>query len=260
MQVVIVPTPGDVAQYSANLIQTQITLKPNSVLGLATGSSPLALYEELVRRHQEEELSFQQCHSFNLDEYLGLGGDHPQSYRYFMNEKLFNRLNIPLENTRVPNGLCQDATEECLDYEKQIQLLGGVDLQVLGIGRNGHIGFNEPSSSLASRTRVKTLTPQTVKDNARFFQAHEQQPHLAITMGIGTIMDSRKILLLATGENKSDAIKAMVEGSVSASCPASALQFHPAVTLVCDLAAAEKLDNKDFYRYIEQEAQQLGNK
>ena len=160
-----------------------------------------------------------------LDEYLGLDGEHPQSYRYFMQKNLFDHIDIPIESTHVPDGTTNDPAEACQQYEKDIELNGGIDIQLLGIGRNGHIGFNEPSSSLTSRTRVKTLTQATIEDNARFFEADETQPSLSLTMGIGTIMDSSQIVLIATGESKADAIRATVEGALTASCPASILQM-----------------------------------
>lgn len=257
MQIVILDTPEQVANYGADRFADQLNNKPDSVLGLATGSTPIALYSALIARVQRGELSFAKARTFNLDEYLGLAGTHPQSYRYFMNEHLFRHLDIDLANTAVPDGATEEPLAACDAYEAAIETAGGIDLQLLGIGRNGHIGFNEPSSSLASRTRVKTLTPDTVKANQRFFEDGEFQPHLSITMGIGTIMEARQILLLATGESKAAAVRATVEGPLAARCPASILQMHPKATLVLDRAAASQLEDVAFYQYIEQENQRL---
>lgn len=257
MQIVILDTPEQVANYGADRFADQLNNKPDSALGLATGSTPIALYNALIARVQRGELSFAKARTFNLDEYLGLAGTHPQSYRYFMNEHLFRHLDIDLANTAVPDGATEQPLAACDAYEASIETAGGIDLQLLGIGRNGHIGFNEPSSSLASRTRVKTLTPDTVKANQRFFEDGEFQPHLSITMGIGTIMEARQILLLATGESKAAAVQATVEGPLAARCPASILQMHPKATLVLDRAAASQLEDVSFYQYIEQENQRL---
>lgn len=257
MQIVILPTASDVAEYGAQLFIRQLSNKPNSVLGLATGSTPLALYQQLIRACQQQQVSFVKVKTFNLDEYLGLSGEHPQSYRYFMQQHLFNHIDVQPENTAVPDGAAADPIAACLQYEHQISQAGGIDLQLLGLGRNGHIGFNEPSSGLRSRTRIKTLTPATIKDNARFFRTDEYQPHLSITMGIGTILDARKVLLLATGTSKADAVKAMIEGPLCAACPASALQLHQQAIVVLDEAAAAKLADIEFYRHIERENQAL---
>ncbi|WP_101758293.1 glucosamine-6-phosphate deaminase [Oceanicoccus sp. KOV_DT_Chl] len=257
MKVVILETPQAVANYGAAMFIRQLTSKPTSVLGLATGSTPLALYQQLIAANQAEIISFKQCSTFNLDEYLGLAPEHPQSYRHFMNEQFFQHIDIELSNTHVPNGAAQNPLTAGDEYEALIKAHGGIDIQLLGIGRNGHVGFNEPSSCLASRTRVKTLTQATIDDNARFFSAEEYQPHLSITMGIGTIMEARNVVLLATGESKAEAIQATVEGPLSASCPASALQMHLSTTLIIDDAAASKLKDKAFYQHIERENQAL---
>jgi glucosamine-6-phosphate deaminase len=260
MKLVILNDAAAVAKYGADIFIKQIIRKPDSVLGLATGSSPLALYKELIDANRSGRVSFKQVKTFNLDEYLGLPETHPQSYRYFMNQHLFDHIDINKHSTFVPQGDAQDPFSACEDYEALIKTNGGIDIQLLGIGRNGHIGFNEPSSSLKSRTRVKTLTRATIDDNARFFSAEEYQPHLAITMGIGTILDSKKVLLIATGESKSAAIKACVEGPLTAACPASALQLHEQAILVIDEAAASQLSDVDFYKHIEKENQALLNK
>lgn len=257
MQIVILKNAEEVAQYGAQIFIDQINQKQDSVLGLATGSTPVALYQELIKANQNNEVSFKQVTSFNLDEYLGLKGDHPQSYRHFMNEQLFNHVDINKETTFVPPGDAENPITACKVYENKITKSGGIDVQLLGIGRNGHIGFNEPSSSLASRTRVKTLTKETIDDNARFFAEDEFQPHLSITMGIGTILEAKKVVLLATGDNKADAIRDMCEGALSAVCPASALQLHQDAVIVIDEAAASKLENAELYKHIEAENQKL---
>ncbi len=257
MKVVILENPEAVAAYGTEMFKRQLKSKPDSVLGLATGSTPLALYQQFIRANQQGAMSFKEVSTFNLDEYLGLAGDHPQSYRHFMNENLFKHIDIHIRNTHVPDGAAENPLTTGDDYEQQIKAKGGIDIQLLGIGRNGHVGFNEPSSCLASRTRVKTLTQATIDDNARFFSDDEYQPHLSITMGIGTIMESKQIILLATGESKAEAIQATVEGPLSASCPASALQMHLSTTLIIDDAAASKLKDKEFYKHIERENQAL---
>ncbi|QDL55064.1 glucosamine-6-phosphate deaminase [Rhodoferax aquaticus] len=257
MKVVILNNAAEVAAYGAQIFVKHINAKPTAVLGLATGSTPVALYKELIAAYQQGQVSFKHVSTFNLDEYLGLSGSHPQSYRHFMNGQLFDHVDINKANTAVPAGDAANPLEACAAYEAAIVAKGGVDIQLLGIGRNGHIGFNEPSSSLRSRTRVKTLTRATIDDNARFFGPDEFQPHLSLTMGIGTILESKKIVLLATGESKADAIKATVEGPLSASCPASALQWHEQTVLIVDEAAASKLSDIDFFKHIEAENQKL---
>lgn len=260
MKVVILKDAAAVASYGAEIFIKQIHKKADSVLGLATGSTPVALYKELIAAYNAGRVSFKSVSSFNLDEYLGLSGEHPQSYRYFMNEQLFNHIDINKAATFVPPGDAQNPIEACAQYEANIKQKGGIDIQLLGIGRNGHIGFNEPSSSLMSRTRVKTLTRATIDDNARFFAPDEYQPHLSITMGIGTILESKKVVLLATGANKAEAIKATVEGPLTASCPASALQLHEQAVVIVDEAAASALSDVDFYKHIEMENQKLLDK
>ncbi len=260
MKVVILKNAAEVAAYGAQIFIQTIAAKPAAVLGLATGSTPLALYKELIAARKENKVSFKQVSTFNLDEYLGLAGTHPQSYRYFMNQQLFDHIDIDKANTAVPSGDAANPLDACAAYEAAIFAKGGVDVQLLGIGRNGHIGFNEPSSSLRSRTRVKTLTRATIEDNARFFGPEEFQPHLSLTMGIGTILESKKIVLLATGESKAEAIKATVEGPLSAACPASALQLHENVIVIIDEAAASKLSDVEFFKHIEAENQKILNK
>lgn len=253
MRIVILPDAASVARFGANIFVQQIQQKQDSVLGLATGSTPLALYQQLINDCQGKKISFKKVTSFNLDEYLGLASTHPQSYRYFMNQYLFDHIDIEKKHTYLPEGDAIDPFKACQDYENKIKEKGGIDIQLLGIGRNGHIGFNEPSSSLTSRTRVKTLTRETIADNARFFAVGEYQPHMALTMGIGTILEAKKIILLATGKSKASAIKACVEGPLTAACPASALQLHQHVILILDEEAASELHDVEFYRHIERE-------
>jgi len=236
---------------AARVVARLVREKPNAVIGLATGSTPLPLYAELIRLHKEEGLDFSQVITFNLDEYIGLPADHEQSYRRFMNENLFSHINIQMENTHVPDGMAEDVPGTCAAYEQAIVDAGGIDLQVLGIGSDGHVGFNEPTSSFASRTRIKTLTQQTVADNARFFDGDESQvPHHCITMGIGTIMDARMNLVLAFGANKAEAVAATIEGPVAAMMPASILQHHPMAKVFIDEAAAADLKLADYYRWV----------
>ncbi len=257
MRVVILNDAQQVATTGKDIFIQQLADKPDSVLGLATGSTPVALYQQLICAGQKGEVSFSQATTFNLDEYLGLASDHPQSYRHFMQKQLFDHIDIQANNTHVPDGSTDSAVQACEDYEHSIANSGGIDLQLLGLGRNGHIGFNEPSSSLGSRTRVKTLTQETIKDNARFFKQGEFQPKLSLTMGIETIMQARKILLLATGSDKAEAVRAMVEGAISASCPASILQMHRNAIVVLDRDAAQQLDRLEFYLFVEQENAKL---
>ena len=250
MEVIIHPTAEDVAVRAADIGCDALRKNPSLVLGLATGSTPLALYAQLIRRHQAGQACFRGVTSFNLDEYVGLPPTHAQSYRHYMNTHLFSQVDIGLARTHVPDGMMENPMDAGPAYEEAIRAAGGIDLQILGIGANGHIGFNEPTSALHSRTRVKTLAEKTVTDNSRFFKPGEFQPRLAITMGIGTILEARRIVLLATGESKADAVAAMVEGPVTAMCPASALQFHVKTTVICDRAAASQLRMRDYYQFV----------
>lgn len=235
---------------AARVIARLVREKPNAVIGMATGSTPMKLYKELIRMHNEEGLDFSSVITFNLDEYIGLPKEHEQSYYRFMWDNLFNHININANNVHIPDGMTADVPLTCTAYEKTIEDVGGIDLQVLGIGSDGHVGFNEPTSSFASRTRIKTLTRQTVADNARFFEGDESLvPRHCITMGIGTIMDARMNLMLAFGEGKAEAVAAMVEGSVSSMVPASILQHHPTAKIFIDEAAAANLRLADYYRW-----------
>jgi glucosamine-6-phosphate deaminase len=251
MLVVIARNYEDLSRRAARLVASALGRKPDLVLGLATGSTPLGLYGELARRHREEGLDFSRVTTFNLDEYLGLSPDHPHSYHRFMKENLFDHVNVDPARVHIPDGrVATDFASYCASYEAAIREAGGIDLQVLGIGTTGHIGFNEPTSSLASRTRVKTLTPHTLEDNQRFFAPDEEIPQCAITMGIGTILDARQVLLLASGAAKADPVARAIEGPIAASCSASALQMHPHVTALVDEAAAARLAHVEYYRRV----------
>jgi glucosamine-6-phosphate deaminase len=250
MEVIIKPDATAVSKEAALLFQRQLARKPASVLGLATGSTPVGLYRELIALHRAGALDFAQATSFNLDEYVGLASDHPQSYRAFMRENLFSQINIASERTHVPDGTAPDVAAQCAAYEAAIRAAGGIDLQLLGIGGDGHIGFNEPSSSLSSRTRLKTLTPRTIADNARFFGSEAAVPQHVITMGVGTIMETRSVIVLALGAGKADAVAAMTEGPITASVPASILQMHEKCALIIDEPAATKLQRGDYYRWV----------
>jgi len=252
MEVIIKPTAGDASLIAAKLIARQIRHKPTSVLGLATGNTPLDTYRHLVKMHQGEGLDFSRVTTFNLDEYVGLAPDHPASYHSFMWEYLFKHVNIKPLQVNIPNGLAKNIPEHCREYEDKIRACGGIDIQLLGIGGDGHIGFNEPCSSLSSRTRIKTLTRRTIQDNSTFFDSAEQVPLHVLTMGIGTIMDSRSCVLLAFGTRKAEIVAKMVEGPISAMVPASALQWHEKTTVLIDEEASEKLTRKDYYQWVYQ--------
>ena len=226
---------------AANLISAQILLKPDCVLGLATGSTPIGIYDQLVEWYKKGDLDFSTVKTVNLDEYKGLTRDNEQSYYYFMHHHLFDRVNIDEENTHVPNGKVENGDEECLRYEALIKSMGGVDLQLLGLGRNGHIGFNEPAADFPKITHCVDLTESTIEANKRFFASADEVPRQAYTMGIGTIMKADKILVVANGEDKADAVAAMVQGKINPEVPASILQLHNNVILVADEAALSKL-------------------
>jgi glucosamine-6-phosphate deaminase len=252
VRVIIEDSPAKACVKAASIIARQLHRKPASVLGLATGGSPIGVYEELARLHDLGELDFSEVTTFNLDEYVGLGPDHPQSYRYFMRTHLFDHVNLPQGSTYVPDGRSLDFDAYCESYESKIREYGGIDLQLLGIGTDGHIAFNEPGSSLGSRTRLKTLTSETIRDNARFFGSEDAVPRLAVTMGVGTILESRCCLLIAYGEHKRIAIAQAVEGPVTAQVTASALQLHRDVIVVLDRAAATQLKRQEYYREVEE--------
>jgi len=250
MEVIIQPTDEAAASLVARVVARELRSNPHLGLGLATGRTMERVYSCLVRMHKETKLDFSLCRTFNLDEYVGLIPADPGSYRNYMERHLFNHVNVDARNTHLPNGMANDLRQECTRYEELIRRFGGIDLQLLGIGRAGHIGFNEPLSALRSRTRVKALTPTTIKQNAAFFGGEERMPRRAITMGVGTILESRWCLLLATGESKAEVIAKAVEGPITSMISASALQWHPHCTVIVDEAAASHLKEKDYYRWI----------
>jgi glucosamine-6-phosphate deaminase len=252
MEVIILPTAAEASEVAARLVARQVREKPDSVLGLATGSTPCGLYQLLVQMHRAAGLDFGGVTTFNLDEYVGLDPAHPASYHRFMDENLFYHVNVARERIHIPDGMAGNVPSHCAAYEEAIRQAGGIDLQILGLGSDGHLGFNEPGSSLASRTRIKTLTPRTRSDNARFFSDDQEVPHHVITMGLGTIMESRMCLLLAFGKGKAQAVAAAVEGPVTASVPGSLLQFHPRAKVLLDAEAATALARSDYYQWVYQ--------
>lgn len=250
MEVIILPTEQDVTTLGGRVLAAQIARNPASVLGLATGGTMVGVYAYLVEQHRRHGLDFSSLRTFNLDEYYGLGPNHPCSYHTYMRRHLFQHVNVQAELTRVPDGLCQDVEEHCREYQKAIAEAGGLDFQLLGLGHDGHIGFNEPSSSLSSRMRIKTLSPTTRRANQREFPTGESPPMHVITLGVANIMEARHCLLLAYGSGKAQAVQAMVEGPISAMCPASVLQYHPHCTVVVDEAAAAFLQMADYFRFV----------
>lgn len=250
MEVIIRPTAEAAADLVARIMARELQANPHLVLGLATGRTMEAVYARLVRFHREQGLDFSLCKTFNLDEYVGLPPTDRHSFRHYMNHHLFLQVNVDLRNTHLPDGLARDLDAECRAYEGRIRRFGGIDLQLLGIGRSGHIGFNEPLSALQSRTRVKALSPVTIAQNAPLFGGEDKVPRRAITMGVGTILEARRCLLLATGEEKADIIAQAVEGPITAMISATALQLHPRCTVVVDEAAAQRLRCTGYYRWI----------
>mgnify|MGYP002615236286 FL=1 len=234
----------DMSRKAANIISAQVIMKPNAVLGLATGSTPVGAYEQLVEWYNKGDIDFSQVTSVNLDEYKGLSGDNDQSYRYFMNTNLFDHVNIDKTKTYVPNGLEEDSEKACADYNEIIRSVGGIDMQLLGIGGNGHIGFNEPGAAFEKETHCVDLTESTIKANARFFESMDDVPKQAYTMGIKNIMAAKKILLIATGEAKADALYKSLYGPITPNVPASILQLHPDVTVVADEDALKLIREK----------------
>jgi len=250
MEVIIKESPLEGSLLAARIIARAVRKDPETVLGLATGSTPLILYQELIRLHREEQLDFSRVVTFNLDEYVGLPPEHPASYHSFMKRNLFDHINVAPERINIPDGMAKDIRGFCREYEKKIIAAGGIDIQILGIGLDGHIGFNEPTSSLTSRTRIKTLTSQTLQENAAYFGGLANAPRHVITMGIGTILDSRMCLLLAFGERKAEIVAQAVEGPLMALVPASALQLHPDAKFIIDQAAAACLSKRSYYQYV----------
>lgn len=238
MKLIVEKDYDAMSKKAADILVREINGNPNITLGLATGSTPVGTYKEIVERYKAEEVDFSNVKSFNLDEYVGLEGTHPNSYRYFMNENLFDHINIDKENTYVPDGKAKNLNSYTKEYDKRIEEMGGIDIQILGIGTNGHIAFNEPARELSVGTSVVHLTENTIMDNARFFKSLEEVPKTAITMGIGSILKAKKILLLASGENKKEIIKKLLENdTLTTQLPASFLALHPDVTIIVDEAA-----------------------
>lgn len=249
MEIIIVPDAATAGELAGGAVAELVDRKPDAVLGLATGSSPLPIYDNLAARHDAGELSFADVRAFTLDEYVGLDAAHPERYANVIHQEFTSRVDFAAGHVQGPNGLATDIPTACESFEDAIHAVGGVDLQILGIGTDGHIAFNEPGSSLASRTRIKTLTRQTRIDNARFFGDDlDQVPTQCLTQGLGTIMEARHIILTATGQNKAEAIHQLAEGGVSALWPATILQHHPHVTVLVDEAAAGRLQLANYYR------------
>jgi len=241
----------DLSVAAARIIAAAVRRKPSLILGLASGGTTSGMYRELARMHRQEALDFSKTATFNLDEYIGLAPEHPRSFHYFMDDNFFSHVNIPRSKIHIPDGTVRTGYEEyCQSYEDAIRGAGGIDLQILGIGRDGHIGFNEPASSLGSRTRPKTLSRTTLEDNCRNFAPGEEMPTCAITMGIGTILEARRIILLASGSAKAKAVALAIEGPITASVSASALQLHPDVTFLVDEDAATELAQTEYYHRV----------
>jgi glucosamine-6-phosphate deaminase len=251
MRVAILPDEAAIGRIGADAVERLYARKPQAVLGLATGSSPLPIYQELIARHRAGRISFARGRAFALDEYVGLSPQHPQSYRQVIRTSIADHVDFPEGAVRGPEGWAEDLDAAAAGYDQAIRDAGGVDLQILGIGADGHIAFNEPGGSLASRTHRGFLTAQTIRDNARFFDGDiSQVPTQCLTQGIATIMEARSLVLVATGGNKAEAVRQMVEGAVSASWPATVLQFHPDALVLVDEEAAARLDRADYYREI----------
>ncbi|PFA70471.1 glucosamine-6-phosphate deaminase [Bacillus sp. AFS015802] len=241
MKLIEVKDYQEMSQVAADYLLSKIKGSDKLTLGLATGGTPQGLYEALIHDHQESMTSYQHVSTFNLDEYIGLSGKHPNSYCHYMNENLFKHIDIGSENTHIPSGKATDLEQECKAYDEKIRLNGGIDLQVLGIGSNGHIGFNEPGTSFESSTHIVKLTPSTREANARYFDSIDEVPTHAITMGIASIMKSKEILLLASGQSKQEALKKLVQGDISENFPASILNRHDKVTVIADEEALAKV-------------------
>lgn len=250
MEIIIKPDAHAAARLAARKIANLVRKKPEAVLGLATGHTPMETYDRLAEIHRTENVDFGRVTTFNLDEYVGVDPAHAASYHAVMQTALFSKINLDPTRIHLPDGLSADVPRTCREYEEAIRAAGGIDLQILGIGSDGHLGFNEPSSSLSSRTRIKTLTDRTRKDNAAFFGGEENVPRHVITMGLGTIMDVRLCLLMAFGRKKAEAIARAVEGPVTAMVPASILQMHPAAIVLVDEEAASGLKRADYYRWV----------
>ena len=246
MRIIVCKNYEEVSKKAAQMILSQVTLKPNSVLGLATGSTPIGMYENLVELNKSGDIDFSEVRTFNLDEYYNLPKNNDQSYHYFMHKNLFNHINIKPSNIHIPNGMTEDVDAECERYDELIKESGGVDIQVLGIGNNAHIGFNEPTVNFEKGTHLVELEDSTIEANSRFFDNIDDVPKKAITMGVGSIFKSKKIMLIATGENKAEAIYNTVYGKVVPEVPASILQFHNDIVLILDKEAAKLLKEEDY--------------
>ncbi|WP_333962397.1 glucosamine-6-phosphate deaminase [Clostridium perfringens] len=241
MRLIVTKNYEEMSKVAAKEMAEDIKRNPEIVLGLATGGTPVGMYKELIRMYNEGELDFSKVTSINLDEYVGLSGDHDQSYRYFMNTNLFDHINIDKNNTFVPNGLAENIEKECMAYDARIQDMGGIDLQLLGLGANGHIGFNEPGEALSVGTHLTDLKESTIEANARFFDSIDDVPRKAITMGLGGIMKAKKIMVIASGEGKAEVVKAMMSGKITTEIPATMLQMHRDVVLIVDEDSAKLL-------------------
>jgi glucosamine-6-phosphate deaminase len=250
MEIIIQPDSQQGSLVAARIVARIVRQKPHAVIGFATGNTPLQLYKNLARMHREEELDFSGITTFNLDEYVGIPPTHPSSFHSYMRAHLFSQINVPKNRIHIPDGLAADIPSNCRQYEQAIRSAGGIDIQILGIGTNGHLGFNEPSSSLHSRTRIKTLTEESRLNNAAQFGGQENVPFHVITMGLGTILDSRMCLLMAFGRKKAGAIAMSTEGPVTASVPGSVLQLHPRAVIIVDKEAASELKQADYYRWV----------
>ncbi|NFI04560.1 MULTISPECIES: glucosamine-6-phosphate deaminase [unclassified Clostridium] len=246
MKILVCENYDKLSEKAAQIIMSQITLKSNSILGLATGSTPIGMYKKLVEMYENKMIDFSDVKTFNLDEYQNLPISNDQSYHYFMDDNLFNYINVKRENIHIPNGMANDIENECVKYDNLIKEAGGIDIQVLGIGNNAHIGFNEPTVNFEKKTYVVELEESTKIANARFFNSLDEVPSKAITMGIGSIFESKKIMLLATGENKAKAIYDTIYGKVTPEVPASILQFHDDLIVILDKEAASLLNPKDY--------------
>jgi glucosamine-6-phosphate deaminase len=250
MEILIRPDAQAATALVARVLEARLVAKPDLVLGCATGRTMESLYALLARRHAETGLDFSQCKTFNLDEYVGLAADDPRSYHAYMHEHFFQHVNIKPDHTFLPDGSAADLKQEARDYENRMAAAGGIDVQLLGLGESGHIGFNEPLSSLMSRTRDKALTPTTRAQNAEFFAGADNVPPRALTMGVGTILEAREIIMLVLGKNKADMLAKATEGPITAMISATALQLHPNCKVIVDEAAADKLQGQTYYRWI----------
>lgn len=246
MKIIVTENYNMLSKAAADIIEKVINVKNDAVLGLATGGTPIGTYEELINRYNEKRIDFSNITTVNLDEYIGLDGNNTESYRYFMDNKLFNHINIDKDKTFLPNGVAEDIEKECRDYDKRIDEVGGIDVQILGVGKNGHIAFNEPNKYLDINTHVVELKDETIKANSRFFDSLDEVPKKAITMGIGKIMQARKIILLAHGKEKAKAIEGLLSSKITTENPSTILNLHPDVNLIIDRELRENLDNFNF--------------